>query len=105
MSLGMRVNEGTPTMSFVLYTINVECMIVRCKLCNMKVQTIQNIPCNFREKIQNSAKCKYIYMYWGPDSIVVAPYFFEGNVTSHDYLAVIFESFYSLFLAVTSSYF
>ena len=24
--MGMRVNEGTPTMSFVLYTINVECM-------------------------------------------------------------------------------
>ena len=24
MSMGMRVNEGTPTMSFVLYTINVE---------------------------------------------------------------------------------
>ena len=22
----MQVNEGTPTMSFVLYTINVECM-------------------------------------------------------------------------------
>ena len=22
--MGMRVNEGTPTMSFVLYTINVE---------------------------------------------------------------------------------
>ena len=24
--MGMRVNEGIPTMSFVLYTINVECM-------------------------------------------------------------------------------
>ena len=24
--MGMRVNDGTPTMSFVLYTINVECM-------------------------------------------------------------------------------
>ena len=26
MSMGMWVNEGTPTTSFVLYTINVECM-------------------------------------------------------------------------------
>ena len=26
MSMGMWVNKGTPTMSFVLYTINVECM-------------------------------------------------------------------------------
>ena len=26
MSMGMWVNEGTPTMSLVLYTINVECM-------------------------------------------------------------------------------
>ena len=26
MARGMRVNDGTPTMSFVLYTINVECM-------------------------------------------------------------------------------
>ena len=26
MSMGMWVNEGTSTMSFVLYTINVECM-------------------------------------------------------------------------------
>ena len=34
-------------------------MFVRCKLCNMKVQTIQKITCNFREKIQNFAKCKY----------------------------------------------
>ena len=24
--MGMRVNEGTPTMSYVLYTMNVECM-------------------------------------------------------------------------------
>ena len=41
MSIGMRVNEGTPTMSFVLYTcITYYCgMYVRCKLCNMKVQT------------------------------------------------------------------
>ena len=47
-------------------------MYVRCKLCNMKVQAIQNITCNFREKIQNFAKCK---LYWGPSSIVVAPHF------------------------------
>ena len=26
MNMGMRVNEGTPTMIFDLYTINVECM-------------------------------------------------------------------------------
>ena len=56
-------------MSFVLYTISVECMIVRCKLYNMKVQTIQNISCNFHEKIQNFA---------GPDSIVVAPHYIFG---------------------------
>ena len=34
-------------------------MYVRCKLCNIKVQTIQKITLNFREKIQNFAKCKY----------------------------------------------
>ena len=34
-------------------------MYVRCKLCNMKVQTIEKISCNFRQKIQNFAKCKY----------------------------------------------
>ena len=28
-------------------------------MCNVKVQTIQKISCNFREKIQNFAKCKY----------------------------------------------
>ena len=32
---------------------------VRCKSCNMKVQTIQQISCNFREKIQNLSKNKY----------------------------------------------
>ena len=32
---------------------------VRCKLCNIKVQTIQKITCNFREKIQHFAKNKY----------------------------------------------
>ena len=26
MPMGIRVNEGTPTMSFALYAINVECM-------------------------------------------------------------------------------
>ena len=47
-------------MSFVLYIVNVECMCDASKpLCNMKVQTIQKITCNFREKIQNFAKCKY----------------------------------------------
>ena len=56
-------------MSFDLYTISVECMIVRCKLYNMKVQTIQNISCNFREKIQN--------IYLGPDSIVVELHFLK----------------------------
>ena len=44
-------------------------IFVRCKLCNMKVQTIQKI-CNFCEKIQNFPK-KQVYL--GPDSIVVAP--------------------------------
>ena len=34
-------------------------MNVRCKLCNMKVQTILKLKCNFREKIQIFAKCKY----------------------------------------------
>ena len=36
----------------------------------MKAQTIQKISCNFCEKIQNFAKCKYT---GGPDSIVVEP--------------------------------
>ena len=47
-SLEICVNEGTPTMIFVLYTINVDC-----------THTIQKISCNFRKKIQNFAKCKY----------------------------------------------
>ena len=33
-------------------------MYVRCKLCNMKEQTIQKIPCNFCEKIQNFTEIK-----------------------------------------------
>ena len=51
MSMGMCVNKGTPTMIFVSYTSNVDCMC-ECKLYKMKVQTIQNISCNFREKIK-----------------------------------------------------
>ena len=43
---------------------------MRCKLCNMKVQTIQKMSCNFREKLQNFAKCKYtggqIQQKWSP---------------------------------------
>ena len=34
--MGMWVNEETPTMSFVLYTINVECM------CNASNETIES---------------------------------------------------------------
>ena len=34
-------------------------MNVRCKLCNMKVQIILKIKCNFREKILIFAKCKF----------------------------------------------
>ena len=53
---------------------------MRIKLCHMKVQTIQKITCNFREKIQNFA----MKIYWGPESIVVAPHFLIAfkNVTT-----------------------
>ena len=34
-------------------------MHVQCKTCNVKVQTIQKISCNFRKKIQNFPKNKY----------------------------------------------
>ena len=53
--------EGTPIMSFVLIPLiwNVCGGSVRCKICYMKVQTIQEINCNFHEEMQNFAKCKY----------------------------------------------
>ena len=49
-------------------------MYVRCKSCLMKVQTIQKITCNFREKIKKTFQ-KTIYR--EPDSIVVhvAPHY------------------------------
>ena len=44
----------------------------------MKVQTIQKISCNFRQKIQNFSKKK---IYRGPDSVVVEPHFLRFLIT------------------------
>ena len=55
--MGMWIDEETPTMSFVLYTINVECM------CDASYVTWKHRQYRktreFRKKIQNFAKCKY----------------------------------------------
>ena len=48
----MGINEGTLTISFVLYTINMECM------CDASYVTIKKI-CNFREKVSNFPKNEY----------------------------------------------
>ena len=58
MSMGMWVNEGTPTMRFVLYTINVD----ECAMQVMQHESIHNTEDNllFSQKIQNFAKNKYL---------------------------------------------
>ena len=54
----MWVNEGIPTMSFVLYTINVECMC-DASYVTWKYRQYRRYHINFHEKIQNFAKCQY----------------------------------------------
>ena len=53
-------------------------MHVRCKLCSMKVQTMQKISCHFREKIPKFAKCKYA---WGGGGVLNGkePKFFDTH--------------------------
>ena len=52
--MGMRVNERTLTMSFLLYTINMERMC-DANYVTYKVQTLKKI-CNFHKKILNFQK-------------------------------------------------
>lgn len=49
-------------------------MYMTCKLCNIKVQSIKNMSCNFREKIKKTFQKISIPQ---PDSLVVAPQYLK----------------------------
>ena len=66
--MGMWVNEGTPTMSFVLYTINVECM------CNASNETWKYRQYR-RYQVIFMRKYKSLQNVNIPDSIIVAPHY------------------------------
>ena len=70
----MWVNEGTPTMSFVLYTINVECL------------------CDDKFSLENTKLFKK-FKYRGPDSIVVEPHFLCDDFNFDPHTCMIIYAF------------
>ena len=56
----MWVDEGTPTVTFVLYTINEECMC-DASYVTWKYRQYRRYHVIFSEKIQNFPKNKYMY--------------------------------------------
>ena len=68
----MWVNEGTPTMSFVLYTINVECMC-DASYVPWKYWQYRRYHVIFTRKYKTLQNVNIL----GPDSIVVEPHYFD----------------------------
>ena len=73
--MGILVNEETPTLSFVLYTINMEYM------CD-----VSHVSCKYRQYRRYHVVFARIYKTFqkintrGPDTIVVEPHYFYSYI-------------------------